>query len=63
MKSSIARSSSSSPIWPCADDHARLGHQPLHQVADRENRLDAVVNEIDLAAALELVPDRARDHC
>ena len=37
-----------------ADDDARLGHQPLNQIADREDRLDAVVDEVDLAAAREL---------
>ena len=47
---------------PVADDDARFGHQPLHQIADREDRLDAVVDEVDLAAARELAADRARDH-
>ena len=46
---------------PVADDDARFGHEPLQQVADREDRLDAVVNEVDLAAALELAADRAAD--
>ena len=45
---------------PVADDDPRLGHQPLHQVADREDRLDPVVDEVDLAAARQLAPDRAR---
>ena len=47
---------------PVADDHTRFGHEALNQAADRKNRFDAVVNEIDLAAALQLVPDRAADH-
>ena len=47
---------------PVPDDDPRFGHQPLHQVADRENRLDAVVHEVHLAAALQLVADRAPDH-
>ena len=42
---------------PVADDDPRLGHQPLDQAADRENRLDAVVDEVDLAAALELAAE------
>ncbi len=61
MKSSIARSSSCSPIWPCADDHARFGHEPLDQSADREDRLDPVVDEVDLAAARQLGSDGALD--
>ena len=47
------------PHLAVADDDPRLGHQPLHQTADREDRLDAVVDEVDLAAALQLVPHRA----
>ena len=46
---------------PVADDHARLGNQPLNQVADRENRFDAVVDEIDLPAARQLALNRAPD--
>ena len=61
-KSSIARSSAVLVHLAVADDDARFGDQPLHQVADRENRLDAVVDEVHLAAALELVADRAADH-
>ena len=45
-----------------ADDDARVGHEPLQQIADRIDRLDAVVDEVDLAAAFELGADRARDH-
>ena len=44
-----------------ADDDARLRHQPLNQRADRENRFDAVVDDVDLPAALDLVPDRPGD--
>ena len=40
----------------------RFGDEPLQQVADREDRFDAVVDEVDLAAARELVADRALDH-
>ena len=40
------------------DHDARFGHEALHEVADREDRLDAVVDEIDLAAARELGADR-----
>ena len=45
-----------------ADDDPRLGHQPLQQAGHRVDRLDAVVDEVDLAAALQLVPHRAADH-
>ena len=61
MKSSIAFSSDVLAHLSVADDDARLGHEPLHQVAHREDRLDAVVDEEDLAAARHLVADRARD--
>ena len=44
-----------------ADDDPRLGHEPREQVADRVDRLDAVVDEVDLAAARQLVADDARD--
>ena len=44
-----------------ADDDARFGHQPLQQVAHRVDRLDAVVDEEDLAAARDLGADRAHD--
>ena len=44
-----------------ADDDAGLGNEPLQQVADREDRFDAVVDEIHLAAARQLVADRAAD--
>ena len=37
-----------------ADDDARLGDEPLDLGGDGEDRLDAVVDEVDLAAALEL---------
>ena len=45
---------------PVPDDDARFRHEPLHQAADREDRLDAVVHEVHLAAARQLVADRAR---
>ena len=61
-KSSIARSSCVLVHLAVADDHARLGHEPLQQVADREDRLDAVVDEVDLPAARELVANGAPDH-
>ena len=47
---------------PVADDDPRFRHEPLQQVADREDRLDAVVDEVDLAAAFELAADRPADH-
>ena len=43
------------------DDDPRLGHQALQQVADREDRFDAVVDEIHLSAARELVENGAPD--
>src|SRR5207247_738142 len=45
-----------------ADDDARLGHQSLYEVPDREDRFDAIVDEIHLAAARELVAYGAPDH-
>ena len=45
-----------------ADDDARVGHEPLQQVAHRVDRLDAVVDEEHLAAARHLVANRAHDH-
>ena len=61
-KSTITRSSSSSPICPWPTAIARLGHEPRDEIADRVDRLDAVVDEVHLAAALHLGADRARDH-
>jgi hypothetical protein len=58
---SIARSSSSSPIWPCADGHRRLGDQALQQRAQRKDGFDPVVDEVHLAAARQLVADGAFD--
>ena len=46
---------------PVADDDARFGHEPLQQVAQRVDRLDAVVDEEDLTAARHLGADRALD--
>ena len=43
------------------DDDSRVRHEARDQVRDRVDRLHAVVHHVDLAAALELVPDRARD--
>ena len=45
-----------------ADHDSRLGHEALHEAGDRVDRLDAVVHQIDLAAALQLVPNRVADH-
>ena len=45
-----------------ADDDARLGHQPLEQVGHRVDRLDAVVDDEDLAAAGQLGAQRPADH-
>ena len=42
-------------------DHAGFRDEALDEVADRENRLDPVVNEVHLPAALELVPDGVGD--
>ena len=61
-KSSIARSSVVFAHLSVADDNARFGHETLDQVADREDRFDAVVDEVDLAAARQLVADRPPDH-
>src|SRR5581483_4185897 len=45
-----------------ADDDACFGNETLNQAADREDRLDAVVDEEHLPAARDLVADRAPDH-
>ena len=44
---------------PVADGDPRLRHELRDEVRHREDRLDAVVDEVDLAAALQLGPDRA----
>ena len=54
MKSSIARSSSSSPIWPWPTTTRASGTSRCTRLPIEIDRLDAVVDEIDLAAALEL---------
>ena len=57
-KASITCSSSPSAIWPWADDDARLGQQLAQLLGLRLDRLDPVVDEEDLAAAVELAQDR-----
>ena len=44
------------------DDDPGLGHQALDHARQRVDRLDAVVDEEDLAAARQLVADRRGDH-
>ena len=44
------------------DDDPCFRDQPLEQIADREDRFDAIVDEVDLAAPSQLVPDRPLDH-
>ena len=45
-----------------ADDHLGLWHQALQQRADRKDGLDTVVDEVHLAAAVELGANRSPDH-
>ena len=45
-----------------ADRDARLGHELLERARDAVDRLDPVVDVVDLAAAVELVDDRALHH-
>ena len=45
-----------------AHHDARFGNQPPHQVADRKDRFDTIVDEEDLAAAFELAANRPADH-
>ena len=47
---------------PVPDRHFRFGHEPRDQVPHRVDRLDAVVDEEHLPAALELRANRALDH-
>ena len=61
-KSTITFSSSSSPIWPWPTTILASGTRRCTQAGHRVDRLDAVVHEVDLAAALELVPHRVADH-
>ena len=53
-KSSIARSSCSSPICPWPTTTRASGTSRWTRFADRVDRLDAVVDEVDLPAAREL---------
>ena len=61
MKSTIARSSASSLICPWPTTTRASGTSRVTQVADRVDRLDAVVDEVDLPAARQLAADGARD--
>ncbi len=61
MKASIVRSSSSPCIWPWAIADPRLGDDRLDQVGDGRDVVDAVVDEIDLAVAVELAVDGPLD--
>ncbi len=45
-----------------ADGDPRFGHEALQQRPDREDRFDAVVYEVHLTAARQLVADRTLDH-
>ena len=47
---------------PVPDGDLRLGHEPRDQVRNREDRLDAVVDDVDLPAAFQLVANRAANH-
>ena len=58
MNFSITFSSSPSRHLPVADDDARFRHQFLQLGGDLPDAVHAVVDEIDLAAALEFLLDR-----
>ena len=58
-KSIIACSSVAASIWPCATATRAAGHERAHALGRLVDRLDAVVQVEDLAAALELALDRA----
>ena len=60
-KSTITRSSSSSLIWPWPTATFASGTSRVTRFAHRVDRLDAVVDEEHLAAALDLGANRARD--
>ena len=60
-KPSIICSSAPSSIWPCATSHARVGHHRAHALGGLVDRLDAVVEEERLPAALQLALDRLAD--
>ena len=60
-KSSIARSSSSSAICPWPTTMRASGTSRVIRLPMRVDRLDAVVDEVDLPAALQLRADRPRD--
>ena len=55
------RSSAAASICPCATDDLRRGHERAHALGRLVDRLDAVVQVEDLAAALQLALDRALD--
>ena len=61
MNRVITVSRSFSPIWPWPTPTRAFGADLLHEIRQRINRLDAVVNNIDLAAALQLKIDRILD--
>ena len=60
-KASITFSRAPSVIWPWPDDDPRAGQQPPQLVGLGLDRLDPVVDEEDLAAAVELAQDRVAD--
>ncbi len=61
MKSTITRSSSPSGIWPWPMTQIRLGHDPLQPLSDQLDVVDAVVDEINLPAAVQLAHDGVAD--
>ena len=46
---------------PVADVDPRLGHDPLQPCRDLLNVVDAVVDEVNLPAAVQLAHDRVAD--
>ena len=50
-----------SAIWPWPIAHPRLGHDPLQLVGDQLDVVHAVVDEVDLPAAVQLAQDRVAD--
>ncbi len=54
----MAFSRASPPIWPCADGDPRRGDDRLNLVGDVVDVVNAVVDEIDLAVAVQLAMDR-----
>ena len=61
MKSSITCSSSFSGIWPWADGERGLGHDLPQPPGDDLDVLDAVVDEEDLPAAVQLAQHGVAD--